>query len=69
MKSAFVVVVTCDPWDGSPAAAAIHQSWGEEYVQEYLGKKLPAGSPFEIASVTQVDVPAREILVAEVAVA
>ena len=33
MKSAFVVVVTCDPWDGSPAAAAIHQKWGEEYVE------------------------------------
>lgn len=64
MKSAFVVVVTCEPWDGSPLAAAIHQSWGEEYVEGYLKSKLPAGSPLEIASVTQVGLPKVEVLVA-----
>ena len=53
MKSTdYVVLVRVTPHaEGSPAAAAIHQGYGEEYVKAYLASKMPAGSPVEIRSV------------------
>jgi hypothetical protein len=50
----FVVVVRVRPPYASPMGAAIYQGYGEEYVKAYLSTKMPAGSPVEIRTVTEV---------------
>lgn len=52
--TAFVVIVKVDEKYAASTVDAIHQSYGEEYVKDYLEHKMPAGSPIVIDKVVQV---------------
>ena len=53
-EATYVVTVRVSAWQGSPMAAAIYQGYGEDWLKSYLRTKMPAGSPVEIATVTEV---------------